>query len=470
MTATLTHADATTATAATMPVISPVTGEQIAEVPAHTTADVDERVARAKAAFTTWGSTTPSARSAVLLQVADVIMANLDELVAIECRNSGKLPESTGFEIAAGADMVRFFAGAARRLDGIAAGEYEEGFTSFLRREPLGVVGVVAPWNYPFMLTCVKLAAVLAAGNTLVLKPADETPLSALRLAELLAGVLPEDVFSVVTGTGPVVGQRLAEHPDIALFALTGGTDTGRKVGETAGRHLKRVHLELGSKNVAIVLDDADLAEAAESIAMGAFVNAGQDCGAAGKVLVHAAVKDAFLELLTAEIDKLVVGDPAEEGTSLGPVISAAHQRRVLGFVERAQAEGGTVVRGGQAADRPGFFVQPTLVLADLDSEIAKSEVFGPVISVHTVESDEQALQEANNVNSGLAASVFTNDVRRALNATRRLDFGTTWVNSHIPMAMELPWGGFKDTGNGYDLSALALEQFTRVKHVMVKL
>jgi aminobutyraldehyde dehydrogenase len=397
-------------------------------------------------------------------------LENFEELAQLEARNVGKPIGQAREEIEVGADMLRFFAGAGRRLDGIAAGEYAEGFTSYLRREPIGVVAVVAPWNYPFMLTCVKIGAVLAAGNTLLLKPADQTPLSAICLGRLLEEVFPADVLRIVTGTGADVGARRVEHPDVRAFALTGGTETGRRVAEVGGNTLKRLILELGSKNAGIVFDDADLDEAAQALAIGGFVNSGQDCGAASRILVQANVYDRFVEKYVAAVDGIITGNPFDESTTMGPVFTQEHQRRVLGFIERARNEGGEIVRGGGAAFDKGFFVQPTVVLASNDSELARNEVFGPVVSIHRVDSDEHAIKVANDVDAGLAASVFTNDVRRGMNATRRLDFGTTWINTHIPMANELPWGGFKNSGNGLDLSALALEQYTRVKHVMIQL
>lgn len=454
-----------------MRIVNPATDEIITSVPAHDREALDARVAAAQTAFQTWQDSTPAERATYLLRLADAIDQHAEELARIESVNVGKPIAGARQEIAVGAEMLRFFAGAARQMHGLAAGEYANGFTSMLRREPYGVVGIVAPWNYPFMLTCTKIGAVIGAGNTLVLKPADATPLSAMRLEEIARTVLPADVFSVITGTGPQVGQGLIEHRSVRAFALTGGTETGRRVAALGGQHLKKLHLELGSKNAALIFDDASPEEAARAIVAGAFVNAGQDCGAASRILVAESLYEKVVDQVLEQVSALEVGDPSSERTTMGPVYTKAHQQSVLGHIERARAAGAKVLTGGRPIGAIGAFVQPTVLTGVAQrSEIVQREVFGPVVTIQTFSSDAQAIEMANDVEAGLAASVFTNDVRRGMNAVRRLQFGSTWVNDHIPMALEFPWGGFKDAGNGCDNSVFALEQFTQLKHVMVKL
>ena len=458
-------------TSNTMEVINPATGKQITQVKAHSRQELDDILTASASAYATWFDATPSERGTHLARLADAIDANAEELARLESLNVGKPLTSARIEIAVGADMLRFFAGAVRRSEAPAAGEYAPGYTSMLRREPLGIVGVVAPWNYPFMLTCTKIGAVIGAGNALVLKPADATPLSAIRLAEIAADILPPNLFTLVTGTGPEIGQGLIEHPDVRSFALTGGTATGRRVAELGGRHLKRLHLELGSKNAALVFDDARLEEAAAAIVAGAFVNSGQDCGAASRVLIHASIYERLVPAILREVENIRVGDPLAESTTMGPVFTHQHQRHVLDMIERAQQQGGEILAGGSAIEGPGAFIRPTVITnVEQDSEVVQHEVFGPVITLQRFFDDEQAIRMANHVDAGLAASVFTNDIRRGMNAVRKLHFGTTWINDHIPMALEFPWGGYKNAGNGCDNSAYALEQFSQFKHVMIKL
>lgn len=455
----------------TMPVVNPATGATIAGVPASSSSDIDAAVEAAQTAFHTWREVAPAERATHLLRLADAVDQNADAFAELESANVGKPLGMARDEVGFASDMLRFFAGGTRLIGGRATGEYVPGYTSMLRREPLGTVGVVAPWNYPLMLTCVKLGAVLAAGNTVVIKPADQTPLTALRLAELTLELLPAGVMNVITGSGPEAGQALLQHRDVPMFALTGGTHTGQVVAAQAASQLKRLHLELGSKNAVIVFDDADPAEVARAVAVGGYVNSGQDCGAASRVLISSGVYDDVAEAIVSAVDEIVTGDPSDPGTTMGPVISDAHRERVLGFVERAREAGARVVRNGHAVPAGGAFVSPTVVEGvEQKDEIVQREVFGPVISLQRFKSDQEAIAMANDVSAGLAASVFTQDIRRGLDAVRRLAFGTTWINDHVPLASEMPWGGTKQAGNGHDLSVYAIEEFTQLKHVMVKL
>jgi aminobutyraldehyde dehydrogenase len=454
----------------THPVVNPATGELIAEVPAGTAADVDVAVAAAKAAFASWRRTTPAHRAGLLLQVAAVIEGAAEELALLESSNTGKPLSLAGEDIAGCVDTFQFFAGAVRAQQGLASGEYVEGRTSMIVREPVGVVGAITPWNYPLLMAAWKLGPILAAGNTCVLKPSESTPLSTLRLAELVADVLPAGVLTIVTGDG-VAGAALAAHPDVAMISLTGSVRAGRAVAEAAAPSLKRVHLELGGKAPVLVFADADLDAAADGVAFAGFGNSGQDCGAACRVLVEASVHDDFVERLAARADALVVGDPAEgEQIEMGPLVTAAHRDRVLGFLDRARGEGVRAAAGGGAVDRDGFFVQPT-VLVDIPegAECVREEIFGPVVTVETFTDEESAVAAANATAYGLSSSIWTENARRAAALPGRLDFGTVWVNDHLAFATEMPWGGFKSSGYGRDLSAYALDDYSRTKHVMVK-
>ncbi len=457
----------------TMEVLNPATGEVIAEVPRGTAEDVERAVSAAKKAWAEWQDKTPKDRMELLLALADVIDENAEELARLESLNVGKPWWVAVDEPGVMSDNLRFFAGAARNLEGKSAAEYVEGYTSMIRREPLGIVAGICPWNYPLFMAMWKIGPALAAGNVQIIKPAEQTPLTMLRFVELAQEVLPPGVLQVVTGDGIPVGDALVRHPAISLVSLTGDTATGKLIAANAAQTVKRVHLELGGKAPMVVLDDADPATVAEAVKIGGYFNSGQDCTASSRLLVSERIYDDVVAEAVKAVESLTVGDPAtDDEIGMGPVISSEQQERVLGFLERAVDAKATVLTGGDAIGGRGFFVKPTLV-ADVgqDAEIVQNEVFGPVVTVQRFASDEAAIEMANDVRYGLAASVFSESLGRAMKVAAKLDFGTVWVNEHLfPLTSEMPHGGFKESGYGKDMSIYSMEEYTRIKHVCVKL
>ncbi|VTR78976.1 gamma-aminobutyraldehyde dehydrogenase [Cellulomonas hominis] len=454
----------------TSDIVDPTTGEVYAEAPVSGAADVDAAVRAAAAAFEGWRRSTPQERQLALLRIADAVDARADELVAVESRDTGKPLHLTATEeVPPSADHFRFFAGAARVLEGLAAGEYLAGHTSFVRREPVGVIGQVTPWNYPLMMAVWKITPALAAGNTVVLKPSDTTPASTLLLAEIAAEFLPAGVLNVVCGDRDT-GRALVEHPRPDMVSITGSVRAGTEVAGSAARDVKRVHLELGGKAPVVVFADADLEAAAEGIAAAGYFNAGQDCTAATRVLVQASAHEEFLAALAAHAATHRTGMPDDPGVSFGPLNNAAQLDRVVGFLDRLPDHADVVVGGHRQGER-GYFHEATVVDGlRQDDEAVQDEIFGPVITVQTFADEAEAVALANGVRYGLSSSVWTKDHARAMRLSRDLDFGVVWINTHIPFVSEMPHGGFKQSGYGKDLSMYGFEDYTRVKHVMTAL
>lgn len=453
--------------------VDPSTGEVYGDAPVSGDADVDAAYAAAEKAFADWRRTTPSDRQKALLAFADSVEANADELVAAESRNTGKvIPVTLAEEIPPMVDQIRFFAGAARILEGRASAEYMAGHTSWIRREPVGVIGQVAPWNYPMMMAIWKFAPAIAAGNTVVLKPSDSTPVSSILLAKLAAEHLPPGVLNVVCGDRGT-GHKVVSHPTPQMVSITGSVGAGIQVAAAAANDVKRVHLELGGKAPVVVFEDADIEAAAEAIAIAGYFNAGQDCTAATRILVHPSVHDDFVAALSEQAKLAVTsyaGGPNDEDAFVPPLNNIAQHERVLGFLDRVPDHATVTVGGSRQGDR-GFYVEPTVIDGlRQDDELIQSEIFGPVITVQTFETEEEAIAKANGVPYALASSVWTKDFGRAVRMSNALDFGCVWINTHIPLVAEMPHGGFKHSGYGKDLSMYGFEDYTRIKHVMANI